>query len=197
MTRSLQVSTRPLPGRRPAARLVAALALFGIAACSAEVATPIPQVDGRIAGGEPAGSSPAPDAGSSATSTPPPGGSSGGGTPSSSGAATDAGVSVEADGSSAAPPGGGYFIDSGSTPPPAQGGPLGSCGNPACATDGNECGCQATDSNGNTIQMGCQAGGGCICVVDQQTTGQPFDEDGACSDQQATAAQFFEYCPCQ
>jgi hypothetical protein len=170
-----------------------------IAACSAEVATPVPQVDGRVAGGEPAGGTPAPDAGNTSTTTPPPSSSGGSSSGSSSGGTIDAGgppVTVTADSGSPSSSGG-YFIDSGSTPPPSQGGALGTCGNPACATDGNECGCQATDSNGDTVQMGCQAGGECVCVVNQQTTGQPFDENGACSDQQSTAQQFIQYCQCQ
>jgi len=178
----------------PVSRLVAALALSCIAACSAELATPIPQGDGNVAGGS-KGTTAAPDAGTPAP-TPPPSntGSSSGAGPVEAGAPP---ITVEA-GSPAHPDagGGGYVIDSGATPPPAQGA-LGTCGNPACATDGNECGCQATDSNGDTVQMGCQAGGECVCLVNQQTTTQPFDENGACSDQASTASQFIANCQCQ
>ena len=76
-------------------------------------------------------------------------------------------------------------------------GPLGSCGNPACGTDGTECGCQATDSQGNTVQLGCQAGGQCICLVNQQQSDNPFNENGACTDQASTASQFLANCQCQ
>jgi hypothetical protein len=179
----------------PVSRLVAALALSCIAACSAEVATSIPRGDGNVAGGT-RETPPAPDAGTSAPSTPPPGN-----TGSSSGGSVEAGappVTVEA-GSPVTPDagGGGPVVDAGAgTPPPAQG-PPGSCSNPLCGTDGNECGCQATDSQGNTVQMGCQAGGECICLVNQQQTDQPFDENGACTDQASTASQFIANCQCQ
>ena len=179
----------------PASRLVAALVLSCLAACSAELATPIPRSDGNVAGG-PRSSPPASaDAGSSAPSNPPPGSSSSssGGGPIEAGAPPvtfEAGAPVYPDAG-----GGGSGFDAG-TPSPTQG-PLGSCGNPACATDGNECGCQATDSNGDTVQMGCQAGGECICLVNQQTSTQPFDEDGACSDPSSTASQFIANCDCQ
>lgn len=178
----------------PVSRIVTALVLSSIVACSAELATPIPQGDGTVAGGT-KGTTPAPDAGSSAPSTPPPAstGSSSGGGSFDAGAPPvtwEAGPPVYPDSG-----GGGSVIDSGGTPPTQ--GALGTCGNPACATDGNECGCQATDSNGDTVQMGCQAGGECICVVNQQTTDQPFDENGACSDQASTASQFITNCPCQ
>jgi hypothetical protein len=178
----------------PASRIVTALVLSCIVACSAELATPIPQSDGNVAGGS-KGSTASHDAGSSAPSTPPPGntGSSSGGETVDAGAPP---ITVEAGPPPYPDAGGGYVVDSGSTPPPTQGA-LGTCGNPACATDGNECGCQATDSNGDTVQMGCQAGGECICVVNQQTTDQPFDENGACSDQASTAAQFITNCACQ
>jgi hypothetical protein len=81
-------------------------------------------------------------------------------------------------------------IDSGS---PTKG-PLGSCGNPACGTDLTECGCQATDSAGNTVQLGCQAGGLCACFVNGAQDTNAFNENGACNSQQATAQQFLQYC---
>jgi hypothetical protein len=90
----------------------------------------------------------------------------------------------------------GYFID-GSTGNTQPTGALGSCTNPACATDGNECGCQATDSSGNTVQLGCQAGGQCVCVVNGNVDTQPFDENGACGTSQASQQQFLQYCTCQ
>ena len=176
----------------PVSRLVTALVLACIVACSAELATPIPQSDGNVAGGAPKGTTAPPDAGTSSPPTPPPSS-----TGSSSGAgAIDAAappVTFEA-GPPVYPDAGAGEYDSGA--PPTQGA-LGTCGNPACATDGNECGCQATDSNGDTVQMGCQAGGECVCLVNQQTTTQPFDENGACSDQASTASQFITNCNCQ
>ncbi|HEY3817249.1 MAG TPA: hypothetical protein VGL81_08770 [Polyangiaceae bacterium] len=179
----------------PVSRVVVALVMSCIAACSAELATPIPQSDGNVAGGA-RGSSSATDAGTSSTPPPTPPGNTG----SSSGGAVDAGapppVTFEA-GTPVYPDagqGGGY--EAGPVPPPTTGA-LGTCGNPACATDGNECGCQATDSNGDTVQMGCQAGGECVCLVDQQVSTQPFDENGACSDQASTASQFISNCQCQ
>jgi hypothetical protein len=45
--------------------------------------------------------------------------------------------------------------------------------------------------------MGCQAGGQCICLVNNQATDQPFDENGACSTQASTVAQFLTNCTCQ
>jgi hypothetical protein len=117
--------------------------------------------------------------------------SSGGSTSSSGAASSDAGASTSSDS------GHGSTIDAGvPTTPPAQG-PLGSCGNPACGTDLNECGCQATDSAGNQVQLGCQAGGQCVCVVNGNVDTQPFDENGACADPASTAAQFLTNCSCQ
>lgn len=83
-------------------------------------------------------------------------------------------------------------IDSGV---PTGSGPLGSCTNPACGTDGNECGCQATDAQGNTVQLGCQAGGQCACFVNGNQATNAFDENGACSSQQTAEQQLFlQYC---
>jgi len=82
-------------------------------------------------------------------------------------------------------------IDSGS----GVSGPLGSCTNPACGSDGNECGCQATDSNGNTVQLGCQAGGQCACFVNGNQVTDAFDENGVCSETPLAEAQMFlQYC---
>lgn len=82
-------------------------------------------------------------------------------------------------------------IDSGV---PSTSGPLGSCGNPACGTDGTECGCQATDSQGNNVQLGCQAGGQCACFVNGNQDTNAFDENGACNSQPATVQQFLQFC---
>jgi hypothetical protein len=84
-----------------------------------------------------------------------------------------------------------------SVPPTQPTGALGSCTNPACATDGTECGCTATGLNGDTFQIGCQAGGQCVCVEDGNVVGQPFDENGACGTSQLTSQQFLAYCTCQ
>lgn len=82
--------------------------------------------------------------------------------------------------------------DSGST---GTSGPLGSCTNPACGSDGNECGCQATDSNGNTVQLGCEAGGLCACFVNGNQVTDAFDENGVCSETPQDEAQMFlQYC---
>lgn len=81
------------------------------------------------------------------------------------------------------------------SPPPAA--PLGSCANPICGTDTNECGCQATDGAGDTVQMGCQAGGECVCLVSHQQQDHPFPEDNACADRASTRAQFLANCACQ
>lgn len=178
----------------PAGRIVVLLALSFVAACSSELASPVPQGDGELAGAAPGGTPTTEDAGAPA----PPSGST-----SSSGAAphVDAGtptppVTVEA-GSPVVPDasGSGSGVDSGPAVPPISG--TGICSTPACATDGNECGCQATNPDGKTVQMGCQAGGECICLVDEQPAGQTFSEDGACSDQSSMATQFVMNCQCQ
>jgi len=178
-------------------RLVAVATLWCVAACSAELATPIPDRDGTLAGSSPSpgtSSGPAPDAGATTPSPAPASDSGTGGAiwgDAGSAPVTEAGGPVQDSGS-------GYVIDAGTGTPAAPGtGALGSCGNPACATDGNQCGCQATDSTGNIVQMGCQAGGECICLENQQTTGQPFDENGACSSQSSTTSQFIANCTCQ
>jgi len=82
-------------------------------------------------------------------------------------------------------------IDSGS----GTSGPLGSCTNPACGSDGNECGCQATDSNGNNVQLGCEAGGLCACFVNGNQVTDAFNENGVCSETPQDEAQMFlQYC---
>jgi hypothetical protein len=82
-------------------------------------------------------------------------------------------------------------IDSGSH---GTSGPLGSCGNPLCGTEGTDCGCQATDSNGNMVQLGCQAGGQCACFVNGNQATNAFDENGACNLQQGPVQDFLQYC---
>jgi hypothetical protein len=122
------------------------------------------------------------------------GGSSGGGNGSSSGAGPgDAGVSTSNDAGSGHFDAGG--TGSGGNPQPT--GPLGSCTNPACGTEINDCGCQATDSAGNTVQLGCQAGGQCGCFVNGNLDSQPFDENGTCNDQPSVVTAFLTNCTCQ
>ncbi|HEY1693344.1 MAG TPA: hypothetical protein VGG39_14350 [Polyangiaceae bacterium] len=177
------------------------LATTTFAACSAQVATPIPQGDGNIAGGTPKGggepATPAPEAGGG-TATPPPASTGDPTEPPDAGSGPttgpiDSGAPVQDSGS-------GYFIDTGTGTGTGTGtapsGPAGSCTNPLCATDGNECGCTATDSEGNTVQLGCQAGGECGCFVNQQLDDNPFDEDGACTDPSSTQQQFLQNCTC-
>lgn len=124
----------------------------------------------------------------------PTGSSSGGGSATTPDAGAPPPVTVEAGTTDS---GSGYFIDTGSpVTNPAPSGPPGSCTNPLCATDGNECGCTATDSNGNTIQLGCQAGGECGCFENQQLSDQPFAENGTCNDPTLAAQQFLQYCTC-
>lgn len=167
-----------------------------IVACSSSASTPLPPGDGNLAGGAPPQGTTTPPASTgspapTATSTTPP--PAAGDRDASSDAGTwdtDTGATTVVDS------GLGYFIDTSSgvsTPT----GALGSCTNPACATDGNECGCQATDSSGNTVQLGCQAGGECVCVLNGNVDTNPFSENGACSTSQSTAQQFLQYCTCQ
>jgi len=171
----------------------ATLALASASACTNGYAVPIPPGDGYVAGG--------PSGGGQATPT-----------PSEAGTPAPVGGPWQDAGSTAWDAGGASDASSGSTPveagvptgvdaappvtPPSKG-PLGSCTNPVCGTDLNECGCQATDSSGNTVQMGCQAGGQCICLVNQNPVGNAFDENGACGAQASTVEQFLTDCTCQ
>jgi hypothetical protein len=172
--------------------------VFGaLVACSSGAGSPLPSGDGNLAGNAPAAAATTPPpvtTGSTAPTSstpapPPPAGEWDAGSDSGSWAA-DTGTSTVVDS------GPGYFIDT-STGGQTPSGPLGSCTNPACATDGNECGCQATDSQGNTVQLGCQAGGECVCVLNGNVDDNPFSENGACNTSQTTAQQFLQYCTCQ
>lgn len=171
--------------------------VFGaLVACSSGAGSPLPSGDGNLAGSAPAAAATTPPpmttgstAPTSSAPTPPPSNPWDAGSDSESWE-PDAGTSPVVDS------GPGYFIDT-STGGQTPSGPLGSCTNPACATDGNECGCQATDSQGNTVQLGCQAGGECVCVLNGNVDDNPFDENGACSTSQTTAQQFLQYCTCQ
>ena len=127
---------------------------------------------------------------------------SGGSSSGSSGSpgASSGGLTVDAGGTSPVDSGTGGLPDTGAPTqggnPPAQG-PLGSCTNPACGTDSTECGCQATDSAGNTVQLGCESGGQCGCFVNGNLYTDAFDENGACNDPASTQQQFLAYCSCQ
>ncbi len=169
-------------------------ALLVGAACTQPVATQIPLSDGWGPGG---GGPKSPGQGSGATSS---SGSSSGAKPSSSGSGSG-GVSSGSGGYDAGGYGktdaGGGGYDAGSTLEGGGAQNAGSCQSPHCATDTNECGCQATDSNGAQVLLGCQAGGDCVCIVNGNVDGQPFPEDGACADQQSTEAQFLTNCSCQ
>jgi hypothetical protein len=171
----------------------ATVALVSASACTNGYAVPVPPGDGYVAGGPVGGDptpTPAPEAGNPAPL-------GGGGWQDAASPAWDAGSGQDAGTSGPVEAGVPTGVDAAPpTTPPAQG-PLGSCGNPVCGTDLDECGCQATDSNGNTVQMGCQAGGQCICLVNQNPVGNAFDENGACGAQSSTVQQFLADCTCQ
>jgi hypothetical protein len=92
---------------------------------------------------------------------------------------------------------GGYVVDSGkgkggNQPSPSQG-----CINPACTTDGNECGCTATGSTGNVVALGCLQGGVCGCFDDTKTLqAGVFFDNGACGSAASAAQAFVQYCQC-
>jgi hypothetical protein len=94
--------------------------------------------------------------------------------------------------------GGGYYVDSGGgkgNNPPSQGSQ--GCLNPACTTDGNNCGCTATGSTGNVVALGCLQGGVCGCFDDTKTLrGGLFFDNGACGSSTAAAQAFVQYCQC-
>lgn len=181
---------------------------FAIAACTNDSSAVIPVGSGSIAGGGNYGGSTGVASGSSSgggtTESPPADAGSTSNAPSPGTGGDDAnaprpepegGPVTEPDAGSSS---GGFGVD-GQVPVvdsgvPSTNGPLGSCGNPACGSDGNECGCQATDSQGNTVQLGCQAGGECACFVNGYQATNAFDENGACGNQQATAQQFLQNC---
>jgi len=178
-----------------------AVLLLGVsllAACSSGASSPLPPGDGNLTGGGPApagGDTPPP----ASTSSPAPTSTTPAPAPTSTTPPVDADAGTSWADAGTTPvvdSGLGYFIDT-STGGQTPSGPLGSCTNPACATDGNECGCQATDSQGNTVQLGCQAGGDCVCVLNGNVDDNPFSENGACSTSQTTAQQFLQYCTCQ
>jgi hypothetical protein len=92
--------------------------------------------------------------------------------------------------------GGGGGADTGTSTPPT--GPLGSCGNPLCGTSLAQCGCRATDSANNTVELGCESGGQCGCFINGQfTAGTASDENGACGLTSSVKARFLSDCTCQ
>jgi hypothetical protein len=100
--------------------------------------------------------------------------------------------------------GGAIFVDSGGGNtgggrPDAGGGTTnakpGSCQNPICGTDGVECGCHATDSAGNTVEIGCQ-GGQCVCVINGQVDGQTIDDPNSCDSSANVKQDFLINCTC-
>jgi hypothetical protein len=106
--------------------------------------------------------------------------------------AWDAAWGPDATGGSAADSG---AIDSGS--PSTTQGNVGSCGNPICAGDGvGDCGCYATDSQGNAVTFGC-SGTDCACFVNQQQSDDDVEVDGVCDSNGATAQAFLIECSCQ
>jgi hypothetical protein len=171
------------------------LALAGVA-CSSQTST-LPPGDGNLAGGGYGGSS----GGSS-------GGGSGGSTdPTSPASPDDAAPPVDEGGDAplddpdasdaAAPSDSSLGYDVPTTTPPGTG-PLGSCTNPACGTLGGKCGCQATDSTGTMVFLGCQ-GANCACFENNQEQGNAFASGGACGQGDTTelAQLFVQYCTCQ
>lgn len=189
--------------RRLFASAVVSIGVASLAACSSGQSTSVPLSDGwGPSGGNVAGSS-------SETASSSSGGGSGSGS-AGSGSGTRGGTGGGGSGTGGSSGSGGASLDAGSghqpypdagsggvdASPPKAAAP-GTCANPNCGTDTNECGCQATDSAGETVLLGCQAGGDCVCLVNGQPAGQPFPEDNACSDEVSTRLQFLTNCACQ
>jgi len=96
--------------------------------------------------------------------------------------------------------GGGSAPDTGaldSGPPSTTQGNVGSCGNPICAGDGlGDCGCYATDSQGNAVTIGC-SGTDCACFVNQQQVDDDVQVSDVCDSNGATAQAFSIECSCE
>jgi hypothetical protein len=91
--------------------------------------------------------------------------------------------------------GGGYVVDGGGK---GKNGPSQGCVNPACTSDGNNCGCTATGSTGNVVALGCLQGGVCGCFDDTKTLqAGVFFDNGACATSASAAQAFVQYCQCQ
>ena len=185
------------------ARLFAALSsALAIVACSApDPGGPARQYSPGHSSGSGSGSGAGAGAGtgSNGSGTGGSGGSGGGG---GGGVDYDAGPvpgSKDYDSGASNPPSsgkdGGSGADAGTNTPPS--GALGSCGNPLCGTTLSQCGCRATDSANNTIELGCQAGGQCGCFSNGQLVGAASDENGTCGTTSAVKARFLSDCACQ
>ncbi len=86
-----------------------------------------------------------------------------------------------------------WAIDSGF---PTEGS-AGSCGNPLCFTDGlGDCGCYATDSQGDAVTLGC-SDGACGCFVNQTQTDDDVISAGACDSSSAAVQAFLTGCSCE
>jgi hypothetical protein len=100
-------------------------------------------------------------------------------------------------GSSSGSSSGGYVVDSGGGKGKGGNQPSQGCINPACTTDGNECGCTATGSTGNVVALGCLEGGVCGCFDDTKTLqAGVFFDNGACGSAASAAQAFVQYCQC-
>jgi hypothetical protein len=76
-------------------------------------------------------------------------------------------------------------------------GALGTCGNPDCFTQGADCFCTATASDGTMIQLGCESGGACGCFDNGQLDNNTVvNEVGTCADPSAQRALFASTCGC-
>lgn len=183
------------------ARLFAALSsVLAIAACSApDPGGPVRPYSPGHSSGPGSGVGTGTGSNGGATGVTSGSGSGGGG---SGGVDYDAGPvpgSTDYDSGASAPPSsgkdGGSGADAGTNTPPS--GALGSCGNPLCGTTLSQCGCRATDSAHNTIELGCQAGGQCGCFSNGQLVGAASDENGTCGASSAVRARFLSDCACQ
>ena len=93
--------------------------------------------------------------------------------------------------------GGGTGTGGGKDAGSGNSGTLGSCGNPICGTDLNQCGCRATDSANNTIEIGCQAGGQCGCFQNGNfVNGTASAENDACQSNADVKDRFLSDCTC-
>ena len=181
-----------------ARRFAALSSVLAIVACSApDPGGPVRSYSPGHSSGSGSGSGAGAGTGSNGNGTGGTGGSGGGG---GGGVDYDAGPvpgSTDYDSGAGNPPSsskdGGS--DAGTNTPPN--GPLGSCGNPLCGTTLSQCGCRATDSANNTIELGCQAGGQCGCFSNGQLVGAASDENGTCGTKSAVKARFLSDCPCQ
>jgi len=114
-------------------------------------------------------------------------------------AAWDAGAWDASKWDSGVDTGTGWAADTGAWTPDsgASLGNAGSCGNPICVGDGlGDCGCYATDSQGNAVTLGCD-GDGCACFLNQEPTDDVVESVDACGSNDQTAAAFIASCSCE